>query len=129
MAEKEIHNIIKHARQRWELRHVAIAHRTGVVPCEESSVEIAVSSAHRREALEAVAFAIDELKARVPIWKKEVYAGDNAPQWKENADVSIPTLAQLNEKASASQASLRMPLAIAAATVTVSLLAHFAKRP
>lgn len=32
---------------------------------------------HRREALEAVQFAIDELKARVPIWKREVYVGDN----------------------------------------------------
>ena len=54
MAEREIHKIIQQARQRWHLRHVAIAHRIGVVPTAESSVEIAISSEHRREALEAV---------------------------------------------------------------------------
>ena len=74
-------------RERWPaLRHVALAHRLGVVPIGEASVEIAASSAHRRDALEAVAFAIDDLKARVPIWKKEVYAGDEAAVWKENAE-------------------------------------------
>ena len=65
MAEREIHAIIARARQRWALRHVAISHRIGVVPQAESSVEIAISSAHRREALQAVQFAIDELKASV----------------------------------------------------------------
>ena len=73
-------------RERWAVRHIAMAHRTGVVPIGEASVEIAVSSAHRREALESVHFAIDELKARVPIWKKEVYDGEAAAAWKENPD-------------------------------------------
>ena len=56
-----------------------------MVPAAESSVEIAVSSTHRVEALEAVHFAIDELKRTVPIWKKEVY-DDGQPQWKENKE-------------------------------------------
>ena len=72
MAEREMLKVIRAARARWQLRHVAVSHRIGLVPTTESSIEIAVSSAHRREALEAAHFIIDELKARVPIWKKEV---------------------------------------------------------
>jgi len=93
MAEREMHTIIREARARWQLRHVAISHRIGLVPIAESSVEIAISSAHRREALEAVHFAIDELKARVPIWKKEVYEGGAI--WKENKESRAPTLGQM----------------------------------
>ena len=84
MAEKEILTLILQARQKWNLRHIAIAHRIGVVPTTHSSVEIAISSAHRKESLEAVHWAIDELKAKVPIWKKEVYAGGDKAAWKEN---------------------------------------------
>lgn len=85
MADREIRRIIKRLRARWSVRHVAVAHRVGVVPVAEASVEIAVSSTHRKEALEAVLFAIDELKAQVPIWKKEVYEG--APSdWKANKE-------------------------------------------
>ena len=87
MAERELLAICKRMRDRWPLRHVAIAHRIGLVPIGESSVEIAVSSAHRREALEAVQFAIDDLKKHVPIWKKEIYEGD-AAAWKENAEAA-----------------------------------------
>ena len=64
MAEKQMLLIIQRARAQWNLRHVAMAHRIGVVPIAESSVEIAVSSVHRKEALSAVQFLIDELKAQ-----------------------------------------------------------------
>ncbi len=92
MAEKEILRIIGRAREQWKLRHVAVSHRVGVVGTAESSVEIAVSSTHRREALDACAFVIDELKASVPIWKKEVYSDDSGTPgfvpatWKENKE-------------------------------------------
>eukprot|EP00741_Cyanophora_paradoxa_P000651 tig00000430_g627.t1 len=96
MAEKELRSICKQVREKWEVMAVAIEHRIGVVPVGEASVIIAVSSVHRREALEAVHWAIDELKARVPIWKKEMYAeaegeGDEdssveTSAWKENAE-------------------------------------------
>lgn len=59
--------------------------RLGVVPVTESSVIIAVSSVHRRESLEAVSFLIDELKANVPIWKKEIYNNGNG-DWKKNKE-------------------------------------------
>ena len=71
-------------RQRWQLKRVAVAHRTGVVPVGQASVIIAVSSAHRAAALEATRFAIDDLKATVPIWKKEVY--DDSASWKANEE-------------------------------------------
>jgi len=65
---------------------MAVAHRTGCVPVGEASVIIAISSAHRREALEAAQFCIDDLKRTVPIWKLERYADEGvAPEWKSNA--------------------------------------------
>merc|ERR1712110_584943 len=70
---------------KWpDLHHIGIYHRLGQVgPCE-ASVIIAISSAHRKESLEAVQFAIDELKATVPIWKKELY--EDGSEWKENKE-------------------------------------------
>ena len=50
----------------------------------DASVVIAASSPHRAPALAAVAWAIDELKARVPIWKKEMFVGGGV--WQENAE-------------------------------------------
>lgn len=85
MALAECRALCERVRQRWAVIKVAVAHRTGVVMCGEASVVIAVSSAHRAEALEAVQFAINELKATVPIWKKEVY-GEDGYTWKANAE-------------------------------------------
>lgn len=59
-------------------------HRYGEVPITETSVIVAVSSIHRRDALEACEFGIDEIKAKVPIWKKEFY--EDGSTWKENAE-------------------------------------------
>jgi len=47
---------------------------TRVVPVQEAGVVIAISSIHRKDAMEAVQFCIDSLKASVPIWKKVIYA-------------------------------------------------------
>ncbi|CAL8471331.1 g10873 [Coccomyxa elongata] len=84
MAEKEMQEICRKAHHRWQLKKMALAHRIGSVGIGEASVIIAVSSAHRREALEACHWAIDELKATVPIWKKELY--ENGEVWKENLE-------------------------------------------
>lgn len=68
--------IVAEARVRWPtLGRVVLLHRTGVVPVGESSVVVAVSAPHRGEAFEASRFAIDTLKATVPIWKREVWPG------------------------------------------------------
>jgi molybdopterin synthase catalytic subunit len=58
-----------------DARRIAILHRTGNVKLEESSVVVAVSSAHRPVAFEAARYAIDALKESAPIWKKENWVG------------------------------------------------------
>lgn len=84
MAIRCIKSICSSARASWNLHSVAVAHRIGTVPVGETSVFVAVSSVHRADALEACRFLIDEIKARVPIWKKEVYS--NGEVWKENSE-------------------------------------------
>ncbi|MDA2935437.1 molybdenum cofactor biosynthesis protein MoaE [Acidobacteria bacterium AH-259-D05] len=73
MAIKELEKIRREAMRRWPLNDMAIIHRIGRMEITESSVFIAVSSAHRQDAFEACQFAIDTLKTSVPIWKKEHY--------------------------------------------------------
>ena len=75
MAEQVMAEIADELRTRHELIGVAIHHRIGTVAIGEQSVVIAVSAAHRAAALAACAEAIDTLKERVPLWKKEVYEG------------------------------------------------------
>lgn len=85
MAVKEINNICVKIRSQWNVHHIAIHHRLGEVPVSKASVIIAISSPHREESLKAVEYAINALKASVPIWKKEVYDTQET-QWKENQE-------------------------------------------
>jgi MoaE-MoaD fusion protein len=75
MAEKVMAEIAAGVRERYDLCAVAIAHRTGRCEVGEVSVAIAVSAPHRQDALSACRDVIDELKERVPLWKKELYEG------------------------------------------------------
>lgn len=75
MAETVMAEIAHALHERHELCAVAIHHRVGRVGIGDTSVVIAVSAPHRQAALAACREAIDELKQRVPLWKKEVYAG------------------------------------------------------
>jgi len=75
MAEKVMAEIAGEVQERYDLREVAIAHRTGRCEVGEVSVAIAVSALHRQDALSACRDVIDELKERVPLWKKELYEG------------------------------------------------------
>ena len=86
MALREMRRLGEQARERFEIRFVAIVHRTGKLEIGETSVCIVVAAPHRRTAFEACLWIIDELKRTVPIWKKEVYAdgetwieGEGAP--------------------------------------------------
>ena len=74
MAIAKMRLIGEEIRQRWPIDRIGIVHRIGRLAIGEASVAIAVSSAHRREALQACAHAIERLKETVPIWKKEVWA-------------------------------------------------------
>jgi molybdopterin synthase catalytic subunit/molybdopterin converting factor small subunit len=75
MAEQVMKEIGASLASRYELCAVAIHHRVGRVGIGDTSVVIAVSAPHRQDALSACKDAIDELKERVPLWKKEVYEG------------------------------------------------------
>jgi len=59
---------------RWSVRRLAIVHRTGAVPPGEPSVLVVAAAPHRDAAFEAARYAIDETKARAPIWKAERFA-------------------------------------------------------
>ena len=86
MALKEMKRLCEAVRESVPgLARIAVFHRLGVVPVREASVVIAVSSPHRKASLAALGELIDTLKARVPIWKQEVYA-DESSGWKANAE-------------------------------------------
>ena len=73
MAKKEMEGIAREIGERWPQARVAMGHRVGELAVGEASVIVAVATPHRRAAFEAAQFAIDTLKERVPIWKKEVW--------------------------------------------------------
>jgi len=74
MAEKEMRSVVSEAAARYGLESVYVAHRTGTVRAGETSVLVAVTSAHRSQAFDAIRAIVDALKQRVPIWKQERYA-------------------------------------------------------
>lgn len=74
MAEAKMKEIGEAVHQRWPgVQQVAMLHRIGRLAIGEASVAIAVSAAHRREAILACHYAIDRLKETVPIWKREIF--------------------------------------------------------
>lgn len=85
MAKKKMLEICQQIGNSWSIEKIAMEHRLGVVPVAEASIIIAISSPHRKESLEAVQYAIDMVKAVVPVWKKEIYEDDTS-EWKENKE-------------------------------------------
>jgi molybdopterin synthase catalytic subunit len=79
MAEKELAGIAREVEERFEAS-VVIVHRIGELTIGEASVAIAVGHGHRDEAYQASRYAIEQLKARVPIWKREHYV-DGTREW------------------------------------------------
>jgi molybdopterin synthase catalytic subunit len=75
MAEEMMAKLASGLKERYDVHEIAIHHRVGRVELGEPSVVIAVSAAHRADALAACKDAIDILKVDVPLWKKEVYEG------------------------------------------------------
>lgn len=75
MAWAKIRELGAEMRQRFSIRRMAIVHRLGRLEIGETSVLIAVASAHRAAAFDACRYAIDTLKRIVPIWKKEFFVG------------------------------------------------------
>ena len=74
MALKKLHEMAAEAIRQFAIRDLAVVHRLGRIEIGESSVLIAVFSAHRAAAFDACRWLIDTLKKTVPIWKKEQFA-------------------------------------------------------
>ncbi|MDH7486355.1 MAG: molybdenum cofactor biosynthesis protein MoaE [Anaerolineae bacterium] len=88
MAEAMLAQIGDEIRARWpQIEAVSIVHRTGRLAVGEVSVVIAVAAAHRADTFDACRYAIDRLKAIVPIWKKEI--GPGGEVWIENPKLKI----------------------------------------
>ena len=85
MAESKMREILREARRAYGVKKACALHRVGEVKIGEASVVLAFASPHRKDALNACAWAIDELKRVVPVWKQEVYADEGA-DWKANKE-------------------------------------------
>ncbi len=83
MAEKIIKEIIKEAKEKFGIKHAIVHHRIGVVPVLTPSFLVCVWGGHRQEVFTACRYIVDEVKARAPIWKKEVFKAGQE-KWKEN---------------------------------------------
>jgi molybdopterin synthase catalytic subunit len=88
MALPLLEEIAAETERRFPITEVRLVHRLGRLEIGEASVAVAVSSPHRAEAFAACRFAIDTLKAKVPIWKKEFYADGSA--WLDGPGTSRP---------------------------------------
>jgi molybdopterin synthase catalytic subunit len=86
MAVEVLRQIGAEIAERFNVRRLAIIHRTGRVELGEASVVIAAAAPHRAAAFDATRYAIEELKARAPIWKSERYAGGSV--WVANTNVA-----------------------------------------
>jgi len=80
MATAKMQELIDEAHERWPVLHATIEHRIGHLDLGEVCVAVAVSAPHRKQAFHAGQFLIDELKIRVPIWKKENWI-DGESEW------------------------------------------------
>ena len=78
LAVREAERIIAEAGARFGVAHAACAHRVGDLEVGELAVWVGVSAAHRDEAFRACRYIIDEIKHRLPIWKKEHYLGGDS---------------------------------------------------
>jgi len=82
MAEKEIAKVRENAFEKWSLSCLHIFHSNGHVKVGEISLFIFVSAGHRTECLEAVQQIVEDIKHKVPVWKKEIME-DGSVRWVE----------------------------------------------
>ena len=72
MVEAEFGRLVGDAAKRWPETRIAVQHRLGTIPAGEASIGIAAAAPHRAQAFEACRFVIEEVKRRIPVWKKEL---------------------------------------------------------
>ena len=80
MAVAEIERILREAQERWANARVTLQHRLGLVPVGEASIGIVAAAPQRDEAFAACRYVIEEVKKRLPVWKKELRA-DGTTTW------------------------------------------------
>ena len=79
MAEEKMKEIEIEAQTKWGIKKLVAIHRIGNLKVGETTIRIGVSSEHRHEAFEACKYIINNLKTRVPIWKKEI--SEESQKW------------------------------------------------
>ena len=90
MANEEIARILGEAQRQWPDARVILQHRLGEIPAGAASIAIAAAAPHRDEAFTACRFVIEEVKKRLPIWKKEMFA-DGTTAWTDAQRQAKPT--------------------------------------
>jgi molybdopterin synthase catalytic subunit len=80
MAESEMAGILAEAGERFGVASIVVEHRVGALTLEEVSIAIVSAHVHREAAMSCTRFVINEIKTRVPIWKREHYA-DGTAEW------------------------------------------------
>jgi molybdopterin synthase catalytic subunit len=88
MAVKKMREVAAEVRARFPIAEVGVMHRIGRLEIGETSLLVAVSSGHRKEAFEACHYAVDRIKQIVPVWKKEVWA--DGSEWIEGHVPDVP---------------------------------------
>ena len=84
MAEREMATVLAEAEEKNRGAVLVAEHRIGVLDVGEASIAIAAAHEHRGRALDALRYAIDEIKSRAPIWKREMYT-DGTELWVDPA--------------------------------------------
>ena len=88
MGLEVLRRIAEEASERFSTPHLAVVHRLGTLKIGEISVVVAVSSPHRAEAYGASRYVMEEIKRRLPVWKKEFY-NDGAARWVRGTTPSV----------------------------------------
>lgn len=85
MAKSRMQNIEYEVLSKWHIKKFIAIHRVGYLEVGETSVIVISSSEHRKEAFESCMYGIDNIKTRVPIWKKEIF--ENGYRWAEGVTI------------------------------------------
>lgn len=93
LAEKKLREVADDVRRRFSITDIGVLHRTGHLEIGETSLLVAVAAPHRQEAFEAAQYAVDRIKAIVPIWKKEIWE-DGGGAWVAGHPVEAPDVAK-----------------------------------
>ena len=89
MVEAEFGRLQADARDRWPEARITVRHRLGTIPVGEASIAIVAAAPHRAQAFEAGRYVIEEVKRRVPVWKKELRV-DGSEIWVDPSGRPIP---------------------------------------